>query len=395
MRLANRVDKIKPSATLAISAKAKELKADGHRVFPMAAGEPDFPTPEHIRRACFQAMEDGHTGYAPSAGIARLRQVLRDKARDELGVEYSDDQVIVGLGAKHCLYNCMQAVLEPGDGLLLQAPYWVSYPAQALLADANPVVLPMPGTEFGLNHQALANATQNNLRMMILNSPSNPSGAVLSGEDLDELARIAVEQDMVVVSDDIYDKLVYEHKPEHILVRHPELADRTVIVNGLSKTYSMTGWRLGWALGPTEIIMAMRKIQDQSTSNAVTFVQHAAIAALEGPTEVVVAMRDEFARRRDVMVQRLNELDGVSCHKPDGAFYAFASFEGVLHKRFDGVEIGSTLKLAELMLEHERIAVVPGEAFGASGYLRFSFACSLDTIEEAMEHLKNFLSKIS
>ncbi len=394
MRLAKRVKEIKPSATLAISAKAKAMKKAGHKVYPMAAGEPDFPTPEHIRSACCKAMEDGHTGYAPSAGIPELRQVLRDNARMELGVEYSDEQVVVGLGAKQCLYNCMQSVLEPGDGLLLQAPYWVSYPAQALLAGANSVMLAMPDGKFGLNRKALEELDEKNLRMMVINSPSNPSGAVLSGEDLDLLARFALERDMVVVTDDIYAKLVYGKRPEHILIRHPELVDRTVVVNGLSKTYSMTGWRLGWALGPREIISAMRKIQDQSTSNAVTFVQHAALAALASPAEVVQTMRDEFARRRDAIVHRLNALDGVSCHKPSGAFYAFASFEEVLKKRFEGELIGSTLRLAELMLEHERIAVVPGEAFGAPGYLRFSFACSLDTIEEAMDHLESFLSKI-
>ena len=393
MRLADRVLAIQPSVTLAITAKAKELKAAGEDVLPMAAGEPDFPTPELIRAACVRAMEAGHTGYAPSAGIPALREVIRARTRAALDVDYGDDQVVVGVGAKQCLFNAMQALLQPGDRAAVQTPYWVSYPAQVILAGAEPVALPMVDG-MGLNQPALIEQAEAGLRLLVLNSPSNPSGQVLPAGDLDAVAEVVRQHDLFVLSDDIYDQLAYEGRPPHLLKRHPDLADRTLVINGVSKTYSMTGWRLGWALGPPKVIAAMRKIQDQSTSNAVTFVQHAAVAALEAPDELVAGMRAAFAERRVALVEGLAGLDGVTCRMPAGAFYAFPSFHAVLGRMLAGVPVESTLKLAELLLERERVAVIPGEAFGAPGHLRFSFACSLETITEAIERVGRLLSAL-
>ncbi|MBN2496892.1 MAG: pyridoxal phosphate-dependent aminotransferase [Deltaproteobacteria bacterium] len=396
MHLATRVQSISPSPTLAISARAKALKAAGEAVLSMAAGEPDFPTPEPIRQACVRALEAGHTGYAPSAGVPELRQAVRERYRTELGLAYGDDQVVVSCGAKQCLYNAMQSLLEPGDRAVVQAPYWVSYPAQIRLAGAEPVLLPFEDDRFGLNGDALEAACGARTRLVILNSPCNPTGSVLEDEDLDRVAGLAREHDLVVICDDIYDKLVYDvPRPPHILLRHPDLADRTLVVNGVSKAYSMTGWRLGYAVGPAELIAAMRKLQDQSTSNATTFVQHAACAALACPPSVVESMRAEFARRRERIVPRLDALPGVRCARPAGTFYAFASFEGWIGRELAGRAVESTLQLAGMLLEDRRVAVVPGEAFGAPGYLRFSFACSTEVIDEAMDRMEALAAGLS
>jgi aspartate aminotransferase len=395
MRLSLRVQAIQPSPTLAITARAKALQAAGERVLPMAAGEPDFPTPAPIREACVRALEAGHTGYTSSAGIPALRAAVRARVRTELGVAYGDDQVVVSCGAKHCLYNAMQSLLGPGDRGLVQAPYWVSYPDQMVLAGAEPVVLPMAADGFGLHREALASAVDARTRVIVLNSPSNPSGHVLSAADIDLVAELARRHDLTVISDDIYDQLVYgPERPAHILRRHPDLQDKVVVVHGVSKTYSMTGWRLGYAVGPRAVIAAMCKVQDQSTSNATTFVQHAAITALESPPSLVAGMLAAFAQRRTRIVAGLAALPGVSCRPPEGAFYAFPDVRGLLGRRLEGQPLGSSLRLAELLLERERVAVVPGEAFGAPGHLRFSFACALEVIDEAMERLGRFVARL-
>ncbi len=361
----------------------------------LAAGEPDFPTPKPIREACIRALEAGHTGYAPSAGVPELRLAVRERYRAELDLDYGDDQVVVSCGAKQCLYNAMQSLLDPGDGAVIQAPYWVSYPAQVVLAGGETVILPMGDKGFGLNREALASLEPGRAKLIVINSPSNPTGHVLDEADLDAVAEVARRHDLVILSDDIYDQITYDdRRPLHILERHPDLRDRTLIINGVSKTYSMTGWRLGYALGPAPLIAAMRKVQDQSTSNATTFVQYAAVAALASPPELTAGMLSAFAERRLVMIRKLRKLPGVSCAMPAGSFYAFPSFAGALGKHIGQDEVASTLQLSELLLEHERVAVVPGEAFGAPGFLRFSFACSLATIEEAVERVGRVLARL-
>ena len=396
MRLSGRVQSIHPSPTLAINALAKAMKAEGQDVLSMAAGEPDFPTPAPIRQACVEAIEAGHTGYAPSAGVPALRQAVRERVAAYLGLQVADDQVVVSCGAKHCLYNAMQALLEPGCTALIQAPYWVSYPDQVRLAGAEPILLPCLEDGFGLNRQAMEAAIDERCRLLVLNSPSNPSGHVLDADDIDFVADLLrAHPDLVVLSDDIYDRIVYStERPPHLLSRHPDLASQCLVINGVSKTYAMTGWRLGYAVGPTPLIAAMRKIQDQSTSNATTFVQHAAVTALRSPPELVAEMLAAFTARRSRIVDGLNALPGVSCSMPGGAFYAFASFSELLERKLDGQVLGSDMRLAEILLERERLAVVPGEAFGAPGFVRLSFACSSDTIDQALLRLNHFIETL-
>lgn len=384
MELAQRVKELLPSPTLAISAKAKALRAAGERVFSLAAGEPDFPTPDHIQQAAVDAMRAGHTGYAPTAGVPPLRDAIRALYQRELGLDFGDDQVVVGCGAKQCLYNAFQALLDPGSEALIQAPYWVSYPEQVKLCGARPVIVEPPPGGAGLNLEAMADAISERTRLVILNSPCNPTGCVAGDADLDALAALAVRHDLLVVSDDIYDKLLYDGRRfVSIVQRAPAMQERTLLVNGVSKTYAMTGWRLGWAVGPPPVIASMRKVQDQSTSNATTFVQHAAVAALASPPGIVEEMVQKFAQRRQRLVSLLNAIPGVRCQTPAGTFYAWASFAEVLGRRCDGQPLDSTVGLAELLLDRERVAVVPGEAFGAAGFIRFSFATSLEDIEEA------------
>ncbi len=340
-------------------------------------------------------MEAGHTGYAPSAGIPELRAAVRQSTALEMGVDYADNQVVVSCGAKQCLYNACMSLLEPGCEALIQAPYWVSYPEQVRLCGAQPVILPPPGGAFGLNLEAMAAAIGERTRLIVLNSPCNPTGHVDSAGDLDRVAELAIEHDLAVISDGIYRRIVYDGcSPLDIVQRVPEMKERTVMVNGVSKAYSMTGWRLGWALGPPDVIAAMRKIQDQSTSNAVTFVQHAAVAALESPPGIVDNMVQAFAARRERVVELLMKIEGVGCEKPEGAFYVLPSFEALMGRKLGGVTIDSGLRLAEILLEEERVAVVPGEAFAAPGHLRISFAASIEVIDEAISRIAALIGRM-
>jgi aspartate aminotransferase len=396
MQLSRRVLDLEPSPTLAIQARAKALKAAGEAVFSLAAGEPDFKTPEHIRRAATRAMEAGLTGYTPSAGVPELREAVRRQYREKMGLSYEDNQVTVGCGAKQCLLNAFLSLLEAGTSAIVQAPYWVSYPEQIKLCGAKPVILPPPKSGFGFDVGALAKAIDKSTRVVVLNSPCNPTGQVIEESDLKTVAELALKHDLTVVSDDIYDQLIYDGKKLRNIVQvEPKMGDRTVLVNGVSKTYSMTGWRLGYAVGPAVLIGAMRKIQDQSTSNATTFVQYGAIEALASPPEIVETMVKSFDERRRRMVALLSEVPGVLCPLPAGAFYAFADFSAVLKKSHQGKQLASSMRLAELLLEEERVAVIPGEAFGAPGHLRFSFAASMNTIEEGLARVKRFVEKVS
>jgi aspartate aminotransferase len=390
MKISRRVQQVKPSPTLSLQARAKELKAAGENVMSLAAGEPDFETPEHIRKAAVEAMEAGHTGYAPSAGIPPLRETIRDLYAKELGLSFGDDQVVVSCGAKQCLFNAFQTLLDPGSEAIILAPYWVSYPDQVQLCGAKPVILPPPENGLGLNHQALSKAVNERTRVIIINSPSNPTGVVLPDSDLKEVAKQAIEHDLIVVSDDIYDKLIFDGKKFTSIVQlDPRMKDRTLLINGVSKSYAMTGWRLGYAVGPKEIIGGMRKVQDQSTSNAVTFVQHAAIAALQSPPEVVGKMVRAFDERRRKLVELLNAIEGVSCDLPGGTFYSFPSVAKFLERA--GENIPDAYKLSDLLLEKERVAVMPGDPFGAPGYLRISFAASMEVIEEGCARIRRFI----
>jgi len=391
MALSQRVQRVKPSATLAVAARARELKAEGRDVISLGTGEPDFPTPRHIGEAAARAIEAGDTHYTAVDGTDAIKQAIRDKFRRDNGLDYEADQIIVSCGAKHSLFNLMQATLDPGDEVIVPAPYWVSYPDMARLADANPVELSADlEADFKITPAQLAGALTDKTRLLILNSPSNPTGKAYSEAELKALGEVLAEHPRVaVVSDEIYEHLYWGEEPFVCFATAcPQLAERTVIVNGVSKAYAMTGWRIGYAAGPQEWIAAMKKIQSQSTTNASSIAQAAAVAALAGDQQCVRDMTAEFHRRHDRVVAALDALPGVTCPPCDGAFYAFPSFAGAI-RQLDGIE--DDLQLAEWLLEQADVALVPGTAFGAPGHLRVSYATSLELLERAIERIGNCL----
>ncbi|RME27057.1 MAG: pyridoxal phosphate-dependent aminotransferase [Deltaproteobacteria bacterium] len=371
------------------------MKRQGIRVLSLAAGQPDFLTPQFIRKAACDAIEAGHTGYAPSAGIPELRKAIRGWASKWLGVDYADDQVVVGVGAKQCLANAMLALCGPGDRILLQAPYWVSYPEQAKICGAEAVILPAAERPGELNLRALEAELDRGAKVLVLNSPSNPCGTVVPQNQLEVLCDLVASSGLFVVCDDIYDRIVFDGRQvPHVLRMRPELAESILVVNGVSKAYSMTGWRLGWALGPADVIAAMRKLQDQTTSNAVTFVQHAAVAALEHGDDAVSRMVSAFERRRDMVCEMLSRIDGLRFARPEGAFYLLVNVRDLLGRRFGGEPVGDDVRLAELLLESRQVAVVPGSGFGAAGTIRLSFAASEDDLRQAVERVADFVGEL-
>ncbi|MGA9526350.1 MAG: pyridoxal phosphate-dependent aminotransferase [Myxococcaceae bacterium] len=395
MKLAQRLSAIKPSPTLALNAKAKALAAKGVDVISFAAGEPDFDTPEHIKKAAIEAVEGGFTKYTATAGIPELRAAIVDKLKKDNGLEYTPEQILVSVGAKHSLYNLFQALVGEGDEVIIFAPYWVSYPDMVRLAGGTPVILNTRESDgYAPDPEMLKRALNPRVRAIVLNSPSNPTGAVLSEQALRSVADAVRGHDCLIVTDDIYEKLLYVDTPfRNILNVAPELKDRTVVVNGFSKAYSMTGWRLGYAAGPRELIGGMQNIQDQSTSNATSIAQKAGVAALRGPEEPIRKMVAEFKARRDLFVEGLNAIEGVRCRMPEGAFYVFPNVEGLLKRKYKGKEIGTSVALSEILLDDFRIAAVPGMPFGAEGYLRLSFATSREAIQKGLERLRDFASQ--
>jgi aspartate aminotransferase len=388
-KLADRINRIEPSPTLAISARAKQMVADGIDVISFSAGEPDFNTPEPIREAAKRAIDEGKTKYTPAPGVPALRQGIADDYRKR-GREVEASQVVVTVGGKHALYNATQVLFDEGDKVLIPAPYWVSYPAQVTLADATPIAVETGlETNFKMLPGQLAEQLEDpTVRGLILCSPSNPTGACYTEAELAALGEVLeTREDVVVFFDAIYDRLYYGGGIAPDLVATvPSLADRTVTFNGFSKTYAMTGWRLGYAIGPTEIIGAMAKLQSQSTSNATAFAQYGAIEALELPDSVIDEMRDIFKRRRDLIVGGLNAIDGVECATPDGAFYVFPDFSSYIGDRF-----ADDMELAGYLLDEAKVAVVPGSAFGTPGYLRMSYATSDELIERGIERVAKAL----
>jgi len=387
-----RISQLAASPTLAISAKAKSLAAAGRDVLNLSAGEPDFNTPEFIRRAACEALERGETRYTPADGTAELKQAIADKLKRENGLEYEADQIIATTGAKQALFNAALAALDPGDEVLIPAPYWVSYPAQAQLASAEPVFIPCPAEQgFKLTPEALEKAITPKSRMLVINSPGNPSGAVYTREELQALGAVLDKhKDLLVVSDDIYEHLIYNpDKPfANIAMAVPSLRERTLVVNGVSKAYAMTGWRLGYAAGPAWLVGAMKKLQSQSTSNPATASQAGAIAALTGDQGCVAEMRAAFQDRRDRFVAGINRVPGLSCTPPDGAFYAFVDCrDAIAAKKLD-----NDLAFAEWLLDGPELAAVPGSAFGLEGFMRFSYACGQDTLDAAVKRLEQALA---
>lgn len=380
-----RISQLPASPTLAISAKAKELAAAGHDVLNLSAGEPDFDTPEFIRRAACEALERGETRYTAADGTAELKQAIATKLKRENGLDYEDKEIIATSGAKHALFNASLAALNPGDEVLIPAPYWVSYPAQAQLVEALPVILPCPADHgFKLTPETLDRAITAKTRMLVLNSPNNPTGAVYSKAELRALGEVLLRhENVLVVSDDIYEHLIYNpDKPfANIAMAVPDLRERTLVVNGVSKAYAMTGWRLGYAAGPAWLVGAMKKLQSQSTSNPATASQAAAVAALNGDQTRVTDMRKAFQDRRDRFVAGLNRVRGLSCAPPDGAFYAFVDCREAIAAR----GLKDDIAFADWLLDGPELAAVPGSAFGMEGFMRFSYACDQATLDATVE----------
>lgn len=388
-KLAERTRLIKPSVTLAIAAKAGKLRLEGVDVANFSAGEPDFDTPEHIKAAAIEALRKGMTKYTDVKGIEPLREAVTQKYQREYGLSYRKEDVLVSCGAKHSLYNVFQAVIGPGDEVVIPAPYWVSYADIAVLAGGVPkFIATTESTGFRITPEQLAAALTAKTRVFILNSPCNPTGASYNGDELAAIGSVLEKHDCLIVSDDIYEKIVYEDFTFHNLVALcPALRDRTIIINGVSKTYAMTGWRIGYAIGPNDVIAAAGKIQSQSTSNAASMAQAAALEALRGPQDEVRNMVREFAKRRDLIVGRLNAIPGFRCLKPQGAFYVFPNIAGLLNKSAKGKLLKSPCDVADYLLDEAKVAVVPGEDFGSNEHIRFSYATSLQDIEKGCERI--------
>jgi aspartate aminotransferase len=394
--LAQRTGLIKPSPTLAVTSKAAELKAQGKDVASFGAGEPDFPTPVHIREAAKKAIDDGYTRYTDVAGLIELRRSLAAFLERTYGLDYAPDELLVTTGGKFGLYELFMCLVNPGDEVIIPAPYWVSYPPQVELAGGVPVFVESTAdTDFKVTPEQVAAKCTPRTRVLVINSPSNPTGAVYTPEELRALADLAVERDLFVISDEIYSALLYDGAEfKSFPTLRDGLRDRVAVASGWSKTYSMTGWRLGWVAGPRPLIKAMNNLQSQTTSNVTAAAQIAAKAATDGPHDFIGEWLRVFDRRRKLCVDGLNAIPGVRCPNPKGAFYVFADFRDVLHLEWNGAPLGDGLRLAEYLLTEALTAVVPGEAFGAKGCVRLSYATSDAVIEKGITRIQGAIAKL-
>jgi aspartate aminotransferase len=394
-RTSNRVDAITESATLAVDARAKALKAAGEDVIGFGAGEPDFPTPDHIVAAAVEACHDPRNHhYTPAAGLPELRAAIAEKTRRDSGVACEPSQVLVTNGAKHAVYEALQAILDPGDEMLLPAPYWTTYPETISLAGGTPVVVPATeANEFRVSVDQLEAARTPRTKALFFVSPNNPTGTVYPRAQVEAIGQWALEHGVWVVADEIYEHLTFGgHRFTSMPGAVPELAGTSLIVNGVAKTYAMTGWRVGWIVGPADVIKGAINLQSHSTSNVANVSQRATLAALNGDLQAVAEMRAAFERRGTRMYQLLSAIPGVTCVEPQGAFYCFPSFKGVLGREIAGRTCTTSLDLAAVLLDEAKVAIVPGEAFGAPGYARLSFATSDDDIEEGLQRIAKLLT---
>lgn len=394
MRLSKKTYSVKPSPTLAIDAKAKSLKASGVDVISFGVGEPDFDTPENIKEAAIKAIRSGFTKYTPVGGTDELKTAIIEKLKKDNGLIYEKNEIIVSCGAKHCLYNIAEALYDAGDEVIVPAPYWVSYPDQIVLNSAAPVIVKTDeGNAFKITPEILEANLSKKTKALILNSPSNPTGLAYDRKSLEAIAEIAVKHDFYIISDEIYEKLIYDGF-EHVSIASlsDEIKQRTIVVNGISKSYAMTGWRIGFAAGPKDIINAMTNIQSQSTSNPTSISQKAAVEALTGTQDFISKMVSEFDKRRKYMVERLNSIKGVSCIKPVGAFYAFPNISSYYGRSFKGNSIKSSMNLSAYLLDEAKVAVVPGAAFGDDRYIRLSYATSMENIQKGLDRIESALS---
>ena len=396
MKLASRIAKIKPSETLAITAKANALRAAGRDIIGFGAGEPDYDTPANIKAAAIKAIEAGFTKYTPVSGTDELKDAIISKLKRDNALDYKRGQVAVSCGAKHTLYNLAQSLFEAGDEVIIPAPYWVSYPDIVVLAGAQPVIVNTQEKDgFKMKPDQLQAAITSRTRALIINSPSNPTGAAYSPEELKAIADILMDKDILIISDDIYEKIIYAKFPfTNIVTVEPKLKDRTIVVNGVSKAYAMTGWRIGYAAGPEQIIAAVNKIQGQNTSNPASISQKAAVEALNGDQEVVYQMVREFRKRRDIIEQMLNDIPHIRCTSPEGAFYVFPNVSGIYGRSFQGKKITNSTELIDYLMDEANVAAVPGAAFGSDDHIRLSYATSLKNIEEGLKRIKNAISRL-
>lgn len=397
MRISQRCQRVTGSLTLAIDAKAKEMKQKGIDVVGFGAGEPDFDTPEHIRKAAKDALDLGKTRYTPAAGMPELRQAICDKLKRDNGLDYVPQQIVVSNGAKHSLFNSFQALLEEGDEVIVPGPYWVSYPEIVRMAGGVPVIV--EGREennFKPTIDDFRAAVTDKTRAVVINSPNNPNGFVFTREELQAIGDLAIEKDLSIVSDEIYEFLVYDGA-EHISIASlsPEIKERTIVINGMSKAYAMTGWRIGYTASPLNAAKAMTNFQSHSTSCPNSIAQYAALTALSGPDDQLKSMVAEFDRRRRRIVELINEIPGLSCKPPKGAFYVMMNIGGVFGKRYNGAPIVDSMSFTQLLLDNSHVAVVPGAGFGADAYVRLSYATSMENIEKGLARIKEFVSKLT
>jgi aspartate aminotransferase len=397
MIFSSKAEQISSSITLAIDAKAKKMKAEGIDVIGFGAGEPDFNTPENIQYAAIGAIKEGRTKYTAASGIKELKDAIAEKFSKDNNLNYLPSQIIVSTGAKQCLANAFQAILNPNDEVIIAVPYWVSYPELVKLADGVPVFV-NTAEENGFKYtiELLKNAVTSRSKAIIINSPSNPTGAVYSEEELISIAEFCRENDLIIISDEIYEKLIYDDE-KHISIANlsKDAYDRTIVINGMSKSYAMTGWRIGYAAsGSEKIIKLMSNIQSHMTSNPNSIAQYASVEALKGSQDTIEYMINEFKNRRDYMVERINKMPHVSCIKPNGAFYVMVNVSKVLDKHYNNKPLANSLRLSELLLENEKVAVIPGSAFGVDNYIRLSYATSIKNIEVGLDRIEHFLNNL-
>ena len=387
LKINSRIARVVGSSTLAITAKAKELRAKGCDVVNFAAGEPDFDTPDSIKSAAIQAINDGFTKYTPSIGTVELRKAIAEKFKKDNQLDYTPSQIAVSCGAKHSIYNIIQVLADEGDEVLIPSPYWVSYPEMVKLAGATSKTLPTSAqTHFKITAEQLSDNITDKTKLLILNSPSNPTGMLYSKEELESIAEVCVKKNIYVISDEIYEKLIYD-APQYTSIASlgKEIYDRTITVNGISKAYSMTGWRIGYSAGPEEIMGYVKKLQDHSTSNPSSISQMAALGALKEPEESIIAMREEFKRRREIITSAFDQIPEVDYIRPEGAFYLFCDFS----------KLGVSFEIAKQILDDVNVAIIPGEGFGAPGFMRLSFATSAERIQEGTRRIAQWIKEHS
>ena len=397
MELSRKAQAIEPSLTLAITAKAKEMKEKGIDVISFSAGEPDFNTPKNIINAAIKAMEDGNTKYTSVNGILQLREAICKKFKDDNGLEYNPSQIVVSTGAKQSLANTFLAILNPGDEVIVSTPYWVSYPELIKLADGKPVFV--EGDEksnYKFTKENLEKAVTAKTKAIVLNTPNNPTGTIYNKEELEVIADFAKKYDIIIISDEMYEKLIYDNE-NHISIASlsKDAYERTIVINGLSKSYAMTGWRIGYCAASEKIAKLMMSIQSHVTSNVCSITQYAALEALNGPQDEITKMINEFEKRRNYMINRIESIDNLSIVKPKGAFYIMINIENCLGKEINGKILNDLMEFCASLLENEKLAVIPGKAFGLNNYIRVSYATSMEAIKEGLNRIESFIKKLN